>query len=89
MGGLENIVRSNIKSEFGPPKEGDKRTIDKFAWLPVKITIYKGELEGREHFNYYWLWLEKYKIDQEYGEYWRKRGDGMWTRGWHTIKMYQ
>jgi len=58
-------MRTYIKAKFGPPKLGEKRTIEKFAWLPKKIITYDGEHQNRKLINYYWIWFERYKEEQE------------------------
>jgi len=61
-------MRSYIKAQWEPPTEGDFRIVDKFAWWPKKIITFKGQSNNRELTNYYWMWLEHYKEEQEYVE---------------------
>jgi hypothetical protein len=79
-------MRTYIKAKYGPPKIGEKRTIEKFAWFPKKVITFKGEHQNRELINYYWMWLEKYKAEQEY----ISRADVIgFINNWSTIRIYQ
>ncbi len=87
-------MKSYIKAEYkyAPPKVGQLRTVNKFAWLPEKIiTHQEKDAEGTELVNYYWIWLEIYKEDQVYESYKQISVYKMsYTKQkWFCIKKYQ
>jgi len=85
-------MRTYIKAKYGPPKVGEKRTAIKFAWLPKKIITFQGESDGKNLTNYYWIWLEEYKEDQEYiiGHVLSTHEDwGYDYFAWDLLKRYQ
>ena len=52
------------------PKQSEQRTVIKFAWLPTEMT------------NGYVIWLEKYKVQEEYF-----RGLSRLSSRWETVSI--
>lgn len=86
-------MKSYLKAKriYAPPKIGQTRVINKFAWLPEKIITLKEKDEKGELINYYWIWLEGYKEDQVYNSYKQPTLHKMsYTRHkWFCVKKYQ
>ena len=51
------------KGNKRPPIPGEKRTIDRFAWLPTKVKSGNVDGEGGKPIEYI-IWLEKYSQQQ-------------------------
>lgn len=62
-----------MKWKIPEPKDGDKRTVKRFAWIPQEITDDAGKR--------YVVWLEFYYIEQVYCE-----GQEYKTRQWAEVE---
>lgn len=62
-----------MKWKIPKPKQGQKRTVKKFAFIPEELTDDEG--------NRFVVWFEFYSVEQEFIE-----GQQMITQEWKEIK---